>query len=278
MGCCLKAMINPVVSSPMLSWRPANCGDPEIRPPQKHRAGALDFSLVLPTYNERDNIGPLLVRLGKVLSEYRFEVIVVDDDSPDKTWAEAEKFQCRYRWLRVIRRHGERGLSSAVLCGFRYARGDILGVMDADLQHDHMRLPALLREMRRADFAVATRRAEGGSDGKWSRRRRITSWAATVLAKLIARAPMSDPMSGFFVVRREIFTAIDDWALRPCGYKVLLYLYSLAADRFGRRNVRVSEVGYEFAERRHGRSKFSAKVIFELVAMLFRLRLQSRHA
>src|SRR4051812_6620402 len=92
---------------------------------------ALDFSLIVPTYNERENLAPLLVRIGKVLDGRSFEVILVDDDSPDETWLEAQRFQQCYKWLRVIRRQGERGLSSAVVCGFRHARGKILGVMDA---------------------------------------------------------------------------------------------------------------------------------------------------
>lgn len=232
--------------------------------------------MIVPTYNERENLAPLLVRLGKVLAGRNFEVIVVDDDSPDETWAEAQRFQHHYKWLRVIRRHGERGLSSAVICGFRHARGKILGVMDADLQHDHTRLPELLREMSRADFAIATRRRAGGSDGEWSRQRRFASWVATGLARVVAGAPLSDPMSGFFVMRREIFTAIDDWALRPRGYKVLLYLYSRAADRFGRQNLRLREVGYHFGQRQHGHSKFSPRVMCEFIGMLFHIR--SRHA
>jgi dolichol-phosphate mannosyltransferase len=236
----------------------------------------LDFSLVLPTYNERENLAQLFARLGRVLSNYNFEVILVDDDSPDGTWEAAQRFQQHYKWLRVIRRRGERGLSSAVVCGFRHARGKILGVMDADLQHDHTRLPELLRKMKQADFAVATRRAIGGSDGKWCWSRRFASWSATFLARIVARVPLSDPMSGFFTMRREIFAAIDDWSLRPRGYKLLLYLYSRAQECVGRDKVRLSEVGYEFGERQHGQSKFSIKVIFEFVVMLLDMRLHSR--
>jgi dolichol-phosphate mannosyltransferase len=239
---------------------------------------SLDFSLILPTYNERENLAPLLVRIGKVLAGSNFEVILVDDDSPDETWLEAQRFQQCYKWLRVIRRQGERGLCSAVLCGFRHARGKILGVMDADLQHDHTRLPQLLREMGHADFAVATRRASGGSDGEWSRRRRFASWVATSITRVIAGAPLSDPMSGFFAMRRQMFTAIDDWALRPRGYKILLFLYARAAGHFGAQKIRVKEVGYQFGRRQHGHSKFTPKVVFQFLGMLVHLRTQSRHA
>ncbi|MEY2545290.1 MAG: dolichol-phosphate mannosyltransferase, partial [Verrucomicrobiota bacterium] len=242
-----------------------------------HTSGALEFSLVIPTYNERDNLGVLLQRLDRILAKQKFEVIIVDDDSPDGTWAEAQVYQQRYSWLRVIRRRGERGLSTAVICGFRHARGKILGVMDADLQHDDTRLPELLHKMRHADFAVATRRAVGGSDGKWNWMRRFVSHGATLLAKFIARVPLSDPMSGFFTMRREVFAAVDDWALNPRGYKLLVYLYARALQALGRENVRLSEVGYEFSERQRGESKLSAKVIFEFVFMLFDLRLHPRH-
>jgi dolichol-phosphate mannosyltransferase len=242
-----------------------------------HTSGALEFSLVIPTYNERDNLGVLLQRLDRILAKQKFEVIIVDDDSPDGTWAEAQVYQQRYSWLRVIRRRGERGLSTAVICGFRHARGKILGVMDADLQHDDTRLPELLHKMRHSDFAVATRRAVGGSDGKWHWMRRFVSHGATLMAKLIARVPLSDPMSGFFTMRREVFAAVDDWALNPRGYKLLVYLYARALQAFGRENVRLSEVGYEFSERQRGESKLSAKVIFEFVFMLFDLRLHRRH-
>src|SRR5205085_7387819 len=93
----------------------------------------------------------------------------------------------------------------------------------------------------------------------------------------IARVPLSDPMSGFFTMRREIFLAVDDWAMHPRGYKILVYLYARAMQCFGRDNVRLSEVGYEFSQRQHGESKFSAQVIFDFVAMLFDLRVHARH-
>lgn len=236
----------------------------------------LDFTLILPTYNERENLPVVLQRLNHILGSYKFEVIIVDDDSPDGTWAEAQTYQSQYPWLRVIRRMGERGLSSAVICGFRHARGQVLGVMDADLQHDDTRLPELLRAMKNADFAVATRRAKGGSDGTWSHARRFVSRTATVLAKLVARIPLSDPMSGFFAMRRDLFLALDDWSLHPRGYKLLVYLYGRALQCFGDK-VRVREIGYEFAERQHGQSKLSPRVMLDFILMLFDLRMHPRH-
>ncbi len=237
---------------------------------------SLELSLVIPTYNERDNLAELFARLDQVLGQTAFEVLLVDDDSPDQTWAAAEMLRSQYPWLRVIRRTGERGLSSAVVCGFRAAHGRVLGVMDGDLQHDDTRLPELLAAMSYADFAVATRRAAGGSAGRWSLSRRFTSWVATMLARRIAQVPLSDPMSGYFTIRRELFRALDDPAMQPHGYKILLYLYSRATQRFGAERLRLREVGYQFRLRKHGESKLSARVIVEYVLMLLDLRFSVR--
>lgn len=244
--------------------------------PASPTAGELDFTLVIPTYNERENLAPLCERLDRALAEYDFEVVLVDDDSADRTWEEAERLQERYSWLRVIRRQHERGLSSAVICGFRHARGRMVGVIDADLQHDEARLPEMLHELEQADFAIATRNSAGGSNGTWPWPRRFTSWTATMLARMIAQVSLSDPMSGFFVMRRSLFRALDDGTLQPRGYKVLLYVYARAVGRFGADGLRLREVGYQFGNRQFGRSKLSGKVIFEYVLMLVNLRRQAR--
>lgn len=234
----------------------------------------VDFTLVLPTYNERENLPPLLQRIDHVLEGFRFEVIVVDDDSPDQTWLVATEFREQYSWLRVIRRRGVRGLSSAVVCGFRHGHGKILGVMDADLQHEVELLPALLREAGHAEFAIATRRAAGGSDGEWSHVRRLGSTVAAGLARYLVQVPFSDPMSGFFALRREVFESIDDVDLRPRGYKILIYLYARATQLFGKQAIRLREIGYRFANREHGRSKLTPKVMLDYLLMLLELRLK----
>jgi len=243
---------------------------PQNRPREKD----VDLSLILPTYNECENLPELLTRIDQALTGVCFEAIVVDDDSPDQTWAAAQEYQKRYAWLRVIRRRKGHGLASAVLCGFRHACGRVLGVMDADLQHAPELLPKLLEEMDDADFTVATRRAAGGSDGKWSGFRRLGSTAATALAKVLAQTSFSDPMSGFFLMRRAIFQLIDADDLRPHGYKILIYLYAKAANALG--PLKVAEVGYEFGLRVHGRSKLSIKIVAEYLVMLIGLRFGAR--
>jgi dolichol-phosphate mannosyltransferase len=236
----------------------------------------LEFSLVLPTYNERENIVVVLQRLERILARHKFEVILVDDDSPDATWQAAQALQPRYPWLRVIRRRGEQNLSSAIVSGFRHARGEILGVMQADLRADDTQLPELLRTIKYVDFAVATRNV---SDSKRKARwpRRFVRGTARLLARLIARVPLSDPTSGFFVMRREIFSAIDDWALNPSGYTLLVYLYARAIQALGRDQVRLSEIGYSRRAGQLGKDKFSPQSVFEFLGTLFDVRLHPRH-
>jgi len=266
----LLGMFNPLMSAGIVStaWDRPERSD--------HQNGYVDFSLILPTYKERENLSVLLTRIDRALTHNCFEVIVVDDDSPDRTWAAAQEFQEQYPWLRVIRRRGARGLSSAVMCGFRHSCGHILGVMDTDLQHDVDLLPALLDKMKHADFAVATRRAAGESDGNRSKVRRFGSLAATALARWITDTPFSDPMSGFFRVRRELVRSIDSRDLRPRGYKILAYVYAKAVQQFGRNELRVAELGYRFSNRAHGRSKLSLKVILDYLVMLVSLRFAPR--
>ena len=232
----------------------------------------MELSLVLPTYNERENLAPLCARVTEALRGLSHEIIVVDDDSPDGTWQEAERLRASYPELRVVRRIGERGLASAVVRGFREARGQVLVVMDADLQHDEAVLPTLVEGASNADFMIACRTVEGGSFGRWPWHRRLNTWAATSLARLMANVSLSDPMSGFFAVRRELFATLDDGTLRPTGFKILLYLYLDACRRLGPRNVSVREVGFVFRRRLHGESKLDGRVMWEYVKMLYGFR------
>jgi dolichol-phosphate mannosyltransferase len=231
-----------------------------------------DVSLVLPTYNERDNLAALCARVTDALRGFSHEIIIVDDDSPDGTWEEAECLRASYPALRVVRRVGERGLASAVIRGFREARGQVLAVMDADLQHDEALLPVLVEGARGADFVVASRTVEGGAFGRWAWHRRLKSWVATMLARLVVDVSLSDPMSGFFALRRDVFTALDDGSLRPEGFKIFLYLYLRACHRMGPEHVTVREVGYVFRQRVHGESKLTGRVMWEYLRMLFASR------
>ncbi|WP_298912979.1 glycosyltransferase [uncultured Nostoc sp.] len=231
------------------------------------------LSLVIPTYKERDNIKNVVSILSQLLDESipgKYELIVVDDDSPDRTWEVAESLTKEYPQLRVMRRQQERGLSSAVIRGWQAATGSVLGVIDGDLQHPPEVLMQLLRSIEQgADIAVASRHVEGGGVSSWSVVRRFLSRGAQLLGLVILPGVLgrvSDPMSGYFMVRRS---AIANATLNPIGYKILLEV-------IGRGKVdQVAEVGYVFCERKEGESKVTWKQYIDYIHHLVRLRLST---
>jgi dolichol-phosphate mannosyltransferase len=231
------------------------------------------LSLVIPTYKERDNIKNVVTILSQILDESipgEYELIVVDDDSPDGTWEFAQSLTPEYPQLRVMRRQNERGLSSAVIRGWQAARGRILGVIDGDLQHPPEVLTQLLRVISEgADLAVASRHVEGGGVSSWSFVRRLLSRGAQLLGLVILPGVLgrvSDPMSGYFMVRRSSLAGVT---LNPVGYKILLEV-------IGRGEVRsIAEVGYVFCERKQGESKVTSKQYLDYIHHLVRLRLST---
>lgn len=231
----------------------------------------LKFSLVLPTYKEAGNIQDIVKILTDLLDQSiagDYELIVVDDNSPDHTWKLALELTSEYPQLRVMRRTEEKGLSTAVIRGWQVARGDILGVIDADLQHPPEVLQQLLAEMEKgADLAVASRHVEGGGVSEWSIIRRFLSRGAQMLGLIILPeviGRLSDPMSGYFMVRR---TAIADKPLSPVGYKILIEVTARGKIRW------LAEAGYVFRERQAGESKVTWKQYIEYLQHLLRLRL-----
>jgi dolichol-phosphate mannosyltransferase len=232
---------------------------------------ALRLSLIVPTFNESKNVGPLLEQLlGLLEAELpgAHEIIVVDDDSPDRTWEVAEEVARAHPAVRVMRRVGERGLSTAVIRGWQVARGAVLGVIDADLQHPPEVLLKLWAEMARgADLAVASRNVAGGGVSDWSFLRRVLSRGAQLLALVVLPGVvgrLTDPMSGFFLVRRA---ALADVPLSPLGYKILLEVVARGRVRW------IGEVGYVFRERVEGASKVTAALYVQYLRHLVRLRL-----
>lgn len=229
------------------------------------------FSLVIPTYNESENLEELVKRLSQLLDPFlpsQYELIVVDDDSPDYTWKVAQYLMAEYPQLRVMRRQQERGLSTAVLRGWQVARGEVLGAIDADLQHPPEVLLQLLSEIQRgADLAVASRHIADGGVSDWSIFRRILSRGAQLLGLVILPGVVgrvSDPMSGYFMVRRP---CIAGKRMNPTGYKILIEV-------LGRGDIRwIGEVGYVFQERQEGESKVTWKQYVEYLHHLMRLRL-----
>lgn len=233
-------------------------------------SGSIQFSLIIPTFNERGNVGEIVAQLARLLDGFipnKYELILVDDNSPDRTWQVAQALTAQYPQLQVMRRQTERGLSSAVIRGWQVARGEILGVIDADLQHPPEVLVDLLQAtLDGADLAVASRNVEGGGVSDWSVVRRFLSRGAQLLGLVVCPAVVgrvSDPMSGYFVVRRS---AIAGTHLNPLGYKILLEV-------IGRGNIgKIAEAGYVFQERKSGKSKVSWKQYVEYLGHLARLR------
>jgi dolichol-phosphate mannosyltransferase len=202
--------------------------------------------------------------LDRVLTGIEWEVIFVDDNSSDGTADEITEL-ARQDWrIRIIRRFSRRGLSSAVIEGALASTSPVIAVIDADLQHDESRLPALFEAVANggADLAVATRFADGGSIGRWDRRRSRMSRFATRLADLVLKSRVTDPMSGFFAINRDALLAAAPH-LSSVGYKVLLDLIASSSAP-----LRVAEVGYTFRDRLHGESKLDSAVLLDYGELL----------
>ena len=225
-------------------------------------------SVITPTYDEAENLPELVERIHAALDGVPHEIIVADDNSPDRTWAVAEDLARDDPTITVLRRFHDPGLSAAVLDGMSAARGSYLAVMDADLQHDAAALPKMLEPLRNGsvDVVVGSRESEGGGYGEWSPQRRFVSWVAAGIAKVFLRVPTDDPMSGYFMLTREAYESTAA-QINPMGFKILL-------EFIGRnRSLRVGEVGYVFANRVHGETKLSRSVIRSYLLAVAELRL-----
>lgn len=217
-------------------------------------------SVIVPTYNERENITRLIKQIHEIMTEYGipYEVLVIDDNSPDGT-AEAVKSLSGFYSVRIKVRPGKMGLSSAVLEGFKLARGEYLAVMDADLQHPPEVLPSMIRMiMGGCDVVVGSRYVRGGSTPGWSPIRRLVSRVAGFIASiLLPRArKVRDTMSGYFVIRRDVIDEVD---LNPRGFKILLEI--LVKGRYSR----VCEYPIVFRPRERGESKLGINEIFNYI-------------
>lgn len=182
----------------------------------------MKLSLVIPTYNEKDNIEKLIVDIFEEFKNNKIdgEIIIVDDNSPDKTGDIVESLKTKYDNISVIHRQGKLGLSSAVIEGFGVARGDIWGVMDADLSHPVIKIHEMYQAiLGGADIVVGSRHVKGGDILGWNLKRKFLSKGATLLAGVFT--PVRDPMSGFFMFRKEYFVKEE---INPKGFKILLEL------------------------------------------------------
>lgn len=226
--------------------------------------GRLDIAVVLPTYNERDNVAEVVSRLEETLAGLRWELIFVDDDSPDGTAEVVRGLSEQDERVRLLHRVGRRGLSSACIEGIMATSARYVAVMDADMQHDERILPKMLERMRseRLDLVVGTRNALGGSMGQFSRRRMLLSGLGKKISDTVCPCAPSDPMSGFFLVERGFFLEVVP-RLEGYGFKILVDMLASAE-----RPVRLGEVGYCFRARKRGESKLDVHTGLEYLFLV----------
>ena len=231
----------------------------------------MKLSVISPTLNEAENVPRLVEQIERALGDIDFEILIVDDDSPDQTWSIAQKISSTNPRVRTLRRMQNPGLSVAVIDGFSAARGDVVACIDSDLQHDVSILPRMLDELLKGmDVVVGSRHIDGGSTGKWNWLRRLQSWIATRTAQFLLGIKLKDPMSGYFLVWRKDFAEVRE-QLDGKGFKILLEILANLP------RLKIKEVPYTFGPRTHGESKLSSKVILQYLRQLWRLCSTSRH-
>ena len=226
--------------------------------------GAPELSIVVPTFNERENLPILVDRLRQALPDVTWEMIVVDDDSPDGTAEVARAIGESDPRIRCLRRVGRRGLSGACLEGMLASQARYAAVMDADLQHDERLLLPMLKKLRagEADVVVGTRYADGGSAESFSTGRKWISLLSNRFANKLLGVGLSDPMSGFFMLRRTVVEGVAR-NLSTQGFKILLDIVSTAG-----KSLRLAEMPYQFAARYRGTSKLDARVALDYVGLV----------
>ena len=237
----------------------------QARPaPSQDEARIAELSVVIPTFEERGNVPILVQRLDAALSGLAWEAIFVDDDSPDGTADAVKAIAAQDPRVRCLRRVSRRGLAGACIEGMLSSSAPYVAVMDADLQHDEKLLPRMFAALKKSegDMVVASRYAAGGSSAVLSKRRNTISSVATSLARRLTGVKLSDPMSGFFMMRRECFDPLAP-SLSTQGFKILLDIVITAKGK-----LRIVEEPYVFAVRGHGESKLDAQVGLDFLGLL----------
>ena len=213
-------------------------------------AALLDLAIVIPTFNERANVATLVAKLDQALDGWRWEAIFVDDDSPDGTADAAREIGRLDARVRVIQRIGRRGLSTACIEGMCATAAPLVAVIDGDLQHDEALLPRMIAELAdpAIDIVIGSRFVAGGSTGAWDRDRVAKSAFATRLSQAVLKTELSDPMSGFFMIRTPLVRAMVP-RLGGIGFKILLDIMSASP-----RPLRFAELPYTSARAPRGRA------------------------
>ncbi|MBR1148630.1 glycosyltransferase family 2 protein [Bradyrhizobium sp. AUGA SZCCT0431] len=227
-------------------------------------AGLPQLSVVVPTFNERDNVTVLYRRLDATLKDIPWEVVFVDDNSPDGTWEVVRGLAQKDPRVRCIRRIGRRGLSGACIEGILAASAPYAAVIDADLQHDETQLPKMVGLLLRgeAELVVGSRYVEGGSADSFNKGRAGISALATEVARRVLKVEIADPMSGFFMIRRDRFEQLAP-QLSIQGFKILLDIVATAQGK-----LRTVEVPFTFGSRQHGESKLDSMVALDFLGLV----------
>ncbi len=221
----------------------------------------MDLSIVIPTYNERDNVPKIVGDIFKEFKKHKIkgELIIVDDNSPDGTGRIADSLTKKYNFLRVVHRKGKEGLSSAVLEGFKVSKGKYLGVMDADLSHPVEKIHELYEQIdkHRTEIVIGSRYASGGAIKGWNLRRKLMSQGATYLARVFTK--VKDPMSGFFMMRKEVLQGKE---IDSKGFKILLEIIIKTGSK------KIKEIPIVFINRKEGKSKANIKEVIDYLRNL----------
>jgi dolichol-phosphate mannosyltransferase len=224
-----------------------------------------EVSIVVPTFNEIKNVQRLIESLAQALINYRWEVVFVDDDSPDMTWKLVKEIAAKDSRVRCIRRQGRRGLAGACIEGMASSAAPVVVVMDGDLQHDENIIPEMIATLHKGDLdlIVGSRFSEGGAHATgFSKGRASASNLAAFLSRRVADSQIQDLMSGFFALRREYFDEISG-KLSTSGFKILLDILTIRTHP-----PRTLEIGYRFRERYDGDSKFDLRAMWDFFAFL----------
>src|ERR1700760_2585628 len=231
---------------------------------QAQAIGFPQLSVVIPTFNEWENVTTLFRRLEKTLAGIPFEAIFVDDNSPDGTWQVLRALSREDSRVRCIRRIGRRGLSGACIEGILASSAPCAAVIHADRRHEEPQLPKMLALLQggEADLVVGSRYIEGGSADSFDKQRAGFSWLATSVAKKLLRVEVADPMSGFFMIRRDRFEQLAP-QLSTQGFKILLDIVATA-----RGGLRVKEIPFTFGSRLHGESKLDSMVALDFLGLV----------
>jgi dolichol-phosphate mannosyltransferase len=253
----LEAIMDGIVTGAPVAMRPSEAVSPAIRL-------APELTVVIPAFNERSNVAILVDRLRRALVNVAWEAVFVDDNSPDDTAGEVRSIGAQDYRIRCIRRIGRRGLAGACLEGMLASQARYVAVLDADLQHDETLLSLMLERLRpgNVDLVVASRYAEGGSAASFSApRARISQWSGE-LSRRFLKVNLTDPMSGFFMIRRAVVEELAP-SLSSQGFKILLDIVATA-----RGALRVAELPFIFRERLNGESKLDSRVALDFIALV----------